>query len=636
MSGIERVISDPFEKEAEKKELEFIDLKCTVESEDKVYELKIQSYSDGFNLMCDEDTIITELASYYNSIDMLEPTVNEKAKHNIEDFVEKKLIVDVTAEDIINAIKKGNKWSEEHRKKVMEEHLTIFELACKKKRNHYPYQFRNGEIVKPTGKKENLYYNPVIYGNITNYEVLRQYGDMGNVIHRITLNHQGIIYKYEGNSAEDVRDWIYSNNFGKDKKMILDFLNMTISTLRNDLSTYGILGGYRNLEDIPEPSTNKPANYISSWFKNNMGEEQLRWLKSLMLLPFHSILRKDETSQPRGLVRAPIAQGDSDCLKSFIANFYYNCFCTHHNIPLSDNRSSDSLPALRNDCHNHTGMLICDEADRLMVDWIGGGRLTFEAGNFIKRMEQLRSINVADLNNQGNNMGSLLNATPVLIWNNFISYVDVALNDRLLLCEFHKKNKPEIKEKWSLKQRKQEMLIFGEHISIAFKERYDDIKTSDTETATNIIISFLIEEFGYDLMFLKEIPLEYTNKLQDTGNIKDNIIGALRSYVTQSKIDDDKSELMNTNGASASQQLLDHPKFKSHLSYCTDDVLRIKSKSFLDWVNSKVLKGGEVSSEDINEILGWELGNYSKTKVFIVDREEIDNILDLNYEEKEG
>jgi hypothetical protein len=239
-------------------------------------------------------------------------------------------------------------------------------------------------------------------------------------------------------------------------------------------------------------------------------------------------------------------------------------------------------------------------------------------------MEQSRSINVSDLNNQGKNMGSLLNATPVFLWNNFISYVDPALTDRLLICDFHKENKPDIKTMWSLRKGKKQMLKFGEHISHAFKVNYDNIKTTDAEKATNIIIDYLMEEFGYDLQFLKEIEFTYADELYDIVNIRDNIIGALRSYITQSKIYD----------YPASEQLQDNQKFKSHLSYCTSDVLRIKCKSFTDWTNKKVLKGGEITPDEIAELLDWEIDKYNNSNVFIVNKYSLDQMLDLEEEEE--
>lgn len=489
---------------------------------------------------------------------------------------------------------------------------------------HYPYMEKSGVIVKPTGTGKNAYLKPVVYGVITDYRVLRQYGDCGSVIHEITLKHEGKFYKYKGISTEEIRDYLCNNNFGTDRKMVLNFLNMTLGTLRNEISKYGILGGYSRLEDIPKPKSKSPANYVAMWMKQNLGVEQLRLFKSLILLPYHKIIRNDETAQPRGLVRAVIGQGDSDQLKSFTVNFQYNFHSTHVNVPLSENRSSDSLPALRNDCHNNTGILMCDEADKLIVDWTGDGRITYEAGNFIKRIEQSRSINVSDLNNQGNNMGSLLNATPVFLWNNFISYVDPALNDRLLICDFHKENKPDIKDMWSLRKGKNQMLRFGEHISHAFKTKYDDIKTSDAETATNIIIDYLMEEYDYDLQFLKEIKFKYASELYDPVNIHDNIISALRSYIVQTKLYE----------KSASEQLQDNQKFKSHLSYCTSDVLRIKCKSFTDWVNKKVLKGGETTAEEIADMFDWEIKKYNNSNVFIVSKSSIEQMLDLEEDEE--
>lgn len=495
-----------------------------------------------------------------------------------------------------------------------------------KKDNTYPYYVLANKIVKLTGSGKNQTENIIIFGVVTDYQVLRQYGDDGRLIHKITLKtYDNKTYTYEAGSTEEIRDWIYTNNFGKDKKMILNFLNHTLMALRDETTVYGILGGYRRLEDIHRPKNNKPAKYLNKWLKTNFGEEQLRLFKSLILLPFHSIIRNDEDAEPRGLVRAVIGEGDSDQLKSFTSNFVINCFTTHEIIPLASNRSSDSFPALRNDCHNHTGILMCDEADKLIVDWIGGGKLVPEAVNFIKRMEQSRSLNVADLNRQGNNMGSLLNSTPVFLWNDFIEYVPAPLNDRLLLCPFHKENKPEIKQKWKMKQGKKQMILFGEQLSWAFHQCYENIKVMDTETATNTILQYLIDEYDYDMDFLIETPLMYTDTLQEDENIQENIIGALRNYISQTKIEEDLIP--------ASQQLQDNKKFKAHLSYCkkgSDGFLRIKVKTFTDWVNRKVLNGGETTPTEIAEMFNWEITTYDKTKVFQVPNLQIGELLDLN------
>jgi hypothetical protein len=497
---------------------------------------------------------------------------------------------------------------------------------AKAKDNTYPYLVKEGHTSKITGSRENLTENIIIYGIVKNFQVLRQYGDNGRLIHKITIQSpEGKTYTYEAGSTEEIRDWIYTNNLGKDKRMILAFLNHTLMVLRDELTTYGILGGFRRLEDIKRPKSKKQAKYLNNWLKENLGEEQLRLFKSLILLPFHCIIRNDEDAEPRGLVRGVIGEGDSDQLKSFITNFVINCFTTHEKIPFADNRSSDSFPALRNDCHNHTGILMCDEADKLMVDWIGGGKLVTGAVNFIKRMEQSRSINVADLNQQGKNMGSMLNSTPVFLWNGFIEYVQAPLNDRLLICDFHKENKPDIKQKWKMKNGKKQMVLFGEHISWAFHECYQDIKTMDTETATNTILTYLNKEYGYDMEFLLEIPLIYTDALQQDDNIRENIIGALRSYISQTKIDDE--------GIPASQQLQDNNKFKSHLSYCKkgyDGFLRIKCKSFTDWTNKKILKGGEMTPDEIAEMFNWEITTYANTKIFYVSNIQIGELLDLN------
>lgn len=497
---------------------------------------------------------------------------------------------------------------------------------AKAKDKTYPYKVIENHTSKITGTKQKATENIIIFGIVKDYQVLRQYGDNGRLIHQITIqNPEGKTYTYEAGSTEEIRDWIYTNNFGKDKKMILDFLNHTLMVLRDELTTYGILGGFRRLEDIHRPKSRKPAKYLNNWIKDNLGEEQLRLFKSLILLPFHCIIRNDEDAEPRGLIRSVIAEGDSDQLKSFTTNFVINCFTTHEKIPLADNRSSDSFPALRNDCHNHTGILMCDEADKLIVDWIGGGKLVPEAVNFIKRMEQSRSINVADLNRQGSNMGSMLNSTPVFIWNDFIEYVQAPLNDRLLLCTFHKENKPSINQKWKISNGKKQMVLFGEHLSWAFYECYEEIRTMTTETATNTILKYLIDEYGYDMDFLIEIPLMYTDTLQEDENIRENIIGALRSYISQTKIEEDFIP--------ASQQLQDNKKFKTHLSYCKkgrDGFLRIKIKTFTDWVNRKVLNGGEITPTEIAEMFQWEITKYDKTKVFYVTNLQIGELLDLN------
>ena len=502
---------------------------------------------------------------------------------------------------------------------------------AKKNDYTYPYYVLANRIVKLTGSGKNQTENIIIFGVVTDYQVLRQYGDNGRLLHKITIKtydnktHDNKTYTYEAGSTEEIRDWIYTNNFGKDKKMILNFLNHTLMALRQETTKYGILGGYRRLEDIHQPKNKKPAKYLNKWLQENFREEQLRLFKSLILLPFHSIIRNDEDAEPRGLVRAIIGEGDSDQLKSLTTNFVINCFSTHEIIPLADNRSSDSFPALRNDCHNHTGILMCDEADKLIVDWIGGGKLVPEAVNFIKRMEQSRSLNVADLNRQGKNMGSLLNSTPVFLWNGFIEYVPTPLNDRLLLCPFHKENKPEIKQKWKMKQGKKQMILFGEHLSWAFHQCYENIKTMDTETATNTILQYLIDEYNYDMDFLIETPLMYTDTLQEAENIRENIIGALRNYISQTKIEEDFIP--------ASQQLQDNKKFKSHLSYCkkgSDGFLRIKVKTFTDWVNRNVLKGGEVTPTEIAEMFNWEITKYNATKVFYVTNLQIGELLDLN------
>jgi hypothetical protein len=176
-----------------------------------------------------------------------------------------------------------------------------------------------------------------------------------------------------------------------------------------------------------------------------------------------------------------------------------------------------------------------------------------------------------------------------------------------------------------MKNGKKQMILFGEHISWAFHECYQDIKTMDTETATNTILTYLNKEYGYDMEFLLEIPLIYTDALQQDDNIRENIIGALRSYISQTKIDDD--------GIPASQQLQDNNKFKSHLSYCKkgyDGFLRIKVKTFTDWVNNKILNGGETTPTEIAEMFNWEIKTYAHTKIFYASNIQIGELLDLN------
>jgi len=527
-----------------------------------------------------------------------------------------------TMDDSETTNKKNNK-----NKPMTRNYKTIVGRA-KAKDYTYPYMILAGHTSKLTGSGENQTENIIIFGIVKDYQVLRQYGDNGRLIHRITIqNWKGKTFTYEAGSTEEIRDWIYINNFGKDKIMILNFLNHTLMVLRDELTTYGILGGFRRLEDIHRPKSKKPAKYLNNWLKENLGEEQLRLFKSLILLPFHCIIRNDEDAEPRGLIRAVIGEGDSDQLKSFTTNFVINCFTTHEKVSLADNRSSDSFPALRNDCHNHTGILICDEADKLIVDWIGGGKLVPEAVNFIKRMEQSRSINVADLNRQGSNMGSLLNSTPVFLWNDFIEYVPTTLNDRLLLCRFHKENKPNIKQKWKISNGKKQMVLFGEHLSWAFHECYEDIRTMDTETATNTILKYLIDEYGYDMDFLIEIPLMYTDILQADENIRENIIGALRSYIKESQI---------WEGIPAHSQLKDNPKFKGHLGYCNNTHLRIKVKTFTDWVNRKVLNGGETTPEEIAEMFHWEITKVRNVKVFNVRNTELNELLSFYEPEEEN
>ena len=125
--------------------------------------------------------------------------------------------------------------------------------------------------------------------------------------------------------------------------------------------------------------------------------------------------------------------------------------------------------------------------------------------------------------------------------------------------------------------------------------------------------------------FLIETPLMYTDTLQEDENIQENIIGALRNYISQTKIEEDFIPV--------SQQLQDNKKFKAHLSYCKkgrDGFLRIKVKTFTDWVNRKVLNGGETTPEEIAEMFHWEITKYNATKVFYVTNLQIGELLDLN------
>ena len=56
----------------------------------------------------------------------------------------------------------------------------------------------------------------------------------------------------------------------------------------------GVVGGYCSWNDIKKPSNNDDITSLTDYFKNQLTSKHLEVIKSLLLIPFHNILRNDQ------------------------------------------------------------------------------------------------------------------------------------------------------------------------------------------------------------------------------------------------------------------------------------------------------------------------------------------------------
>lgn len=270
------------------------------------------------------------------------------------------------------------------------------------------------------------------------------------------------------------------------------------------------------MEDVSE-DMKKFTDYI----KNELERKHHEVIKSLMLIPFHWILRQDEGYAGRSKIRFVVLYGAPGAFKNGVVNIVRNMFDFYNTIPIDDGGAPKTYASLRNELSDNLGIVMCDESDGAFIDknkkFKNSSDVPVE--NLLKGIfqEHLPKVSTQEI---GKNTKQKFHGTPVFIWNDDFKKTK-ALEDRCFALYFDKQFNTGYKNLFDINEHKKAAVYFGKAFASCLKKYWKDElrKYTEFEQLINAIYFHMKEDYKIDVDFLIKTEIEEEDEFLDIFDI---------------------------------------------------------------------------------------------------------------------
>ena len=463
--------------------------------------------------------------------------------------------INVYINNLMVELQKELKVKEDNQKPVYEGEYT--EYAVKgyvyKDDRYWKTDFRNGELI---------YEHEVLKGKVIDFARISDYSHDTINHYKITILDQsskdGIPKKYFFyDSKDNIVESIVRNDLGWNKYHVKDFIYKLTYTFSVDNTEQGVVGGYSEWDNIQTVSKKKlrDISELTNYFKNKLSKKHLEVIKSLMLIPFHWILRQDNNYMGRGIIKFVVLHGAPSAFKNGIVNIVRNMFDFYSTIPIDASGTPNTYASLRNSINDNIGFVLCDESDNAFIDENKKFKSQSDSSveNLLKMVFQEGMPSVSE--ETGKNLKQKFRGTPIFIWNDDFKKTK-ALEDRCIVLCFEKQFEIDFENFFDINYYKKDLLYFGNVFASCLKEHWEDElrKIRDYEELINTVFKYMAEEYNIDTSFLIDTKIDEENEFLDIFDIfynrmhsKFHEIHNVEHYVNETGINNDVFDKMKVD-----------------------------------------------------------------------------------------
>ena len=386
-----------------------------------------------------------------------------------------------------------------------------------KKKNYITsgYMLKDGIYWKIKQKNdETIYEYMVLKAEIINFCRISDYSNQTSNYFDFKLNvvepnnhNEGKIHRFYG-KKDDIIDQIMKNDLAWDELKLKEFIYKFTFENSERYTKQGVVGGYCSWNNIKKPEK-RDITTLTNYLKNELTQKHLEVIKSLLLIPFHYILRHEIDYPSRKVVRFVVICGVPSAFKNGIVNIVRNMFDFYRTIPINEGGTPSSYASLRNAINDNIGFLMCDESNGVFLD----GNKKFRNTNIAPVENLLKGIFQIDIPNvssqtTGKNLTQHYNATPIFIWNDDFKKTE-ALKDRCICIEFKEPFNRNFENLFNASKQKKNLLAFGDTFAYCFKNHWEELRNEvEWEKLVDKILKYMQEEYDIDTEFLREIQIE--------------------------------------------------------------------------------------------------------------------------------
>ena len=386
-----------------------------------------------------------------------------------------------------------------------------------KKKNYITsgYMLKDGIYWKIKQKNdETIYEYMVLKAEIINFCRISDYSNQTSNYFDFKLNvvepnnhNEGKIHRFYG-KKDDIIDQIMKNDLAWDELKLKEFIYKFTFENSERYTKQGVVGGYCSWNNIKKPEK-RDITTLTNYLKNELTQKHLEVIKSLLLIPFHYILRHEIDYPSRKVVRFVVICGVPSAFKNGIVNIVRNMFDFYRTIPINEGGTPSSYASLRNAINDNIGFLMCDESNGVFLD----GNKKFRNTNIAPVENLLKGIFQIDIPNvssqtTGKNLTQHYNATPIFIWNDDFKKTE-ALKDRCICIEFKEPFNRNFENLFNASKQKKNLLAFGNTFAYCFRNHWEELRNEiEWEKLVDKILKYMQEEYDIDTEFLREIQIE--------------------------------------------------------------------------------------------------------------------------------
>ena len=369
-----------------------------------------------------------------------------------------------------------------------------WKISCKNNNIIYKYKVLKAEIGD--------FHRISDYSNLTsNYFYFKLYEPTNN-------KNQRKKYKLYG-KKDDIIDQIIKKELAWNKSHLKDFIYKFVFEHSINNTKQGVIGGYCSWDDIKEPQEPIDITSLTDYFKNELTDKHHEVIKSLLLIPFHHILRHDLSYMGKGMVRFVVIYGVPSAFKKEIVNIVRNMFDFYRTIPMNEGGTPSSYASLINEIDDNVGFLMCDESNGVFLDnnkkFKNTNRAPIE--NLLKGIFQTK-ISYVSSKKTGKNLTQYYNATPIFILNDDFKKTET-LKDRCICIEFKEQFNKKDENQFDINEQKDNLLTFGNAFAYCFKKHWEELYgIREWEILVNKILQYMLDEYNIDTEFLIQTKVE--------------------------------------------------------------------------------------------------------------------------------